>query len=62
MVIVEAIIGQIGQVQEALVLRGVPLLEDAALEAVRQWVYAPTLLNGQSIAVVMTVTINFKLK
>lgn len=62
MVIVEAIIGQTGQVQEARVLRGVPLLEDAALEAVRQWVYAPTLLNGQPIAVVMTVTINFKLK
>lgn len=62
MVIVEAIIGQTGQVQETRVLRGVPLLEDAALEAVRQWVYAPTLLNGQPIAVVMTVTINFKLK
>jgi periplasmic protein TonB len=61
-VIIEAIIGQTGQVQEARVLRGVPLLEDAALEAVRQWVYAPTLLNGQPIAVVMTVTVNFKLK
>lgn len=62
MVIIETIIDQTGQVKEVRVLCGVPLLEEAALEAVRQWVYAPTLLNGQPIAVVMTVTINFKLK
>jgi protein TonB len=61
-VIIEAIISRAGLVQEARVLRGAPLLNEAALEAVRQWIYAPTLLNGQPVAIVMTVTINFRLK
>lgn len=43
------------------VLRGLPLLEQAAIEAVRQWVYTPTLLNGVPVPVMMTVTVNFKL-
>jgi periplasmic protein TonB len=59
---IEAIISRTGQVQEARVLRGVPLLDEAALEAVRQRGDAPTLLNEQPIAVVMTVTISFKLR
>jgi len=44
------------------VLRGIPLLDAAALDAVRQWVYAPTLLDGAPVPVVMTVTVNFRLK
>lgn len=43
------------------VLRGLPLLDQAAIEAVRQWVYTPTLLNGVPVPVMMTVTVNFKL-
>ena len=43
------------------VLRGRPLLDQAAIEAVRQWVYTPTLLNGVPVPVMMTVTVNFKL-
>ena len=43
------------------VLRGLPLLDQAAIEAVRQWVYTPTLLNGVPVPVIMTVTVNFKL-
>jgi protein TonB len=43
------------------VLRGIPLLDDAAADAVRQWRYTPTLLNGVPVAVVMTVTVNFRL-
>ena len=43
------------------VLRGLPLLDQAAIEAVRQWVYTPTLLNGEPVPVMMTVTVNFKL-
>ena len=60
-VIIEATIGTDGKVIDAKVLRSVPLLDQAALDAVRQWEYAPTLLNGVPVPVVMTVTINFKL-
>jgi protein TonB len=42
-------------------LRGIPLLNDAAVDAVRQWRYTPTLLNGVPVPVVMTVTVNFRL-
>ena len=42
-------------------LRSQPLLEQAAIEAVRQWIYTPTLLNGVAVPIVMTVTVNFKL-
>ena len=38
------------------------LLDDAAINAVRQWEYTPTLLNGVPIRVVMTVTVNFTLQ
>ena len=60
-VIIEAIIGIDGRVKEARVLRSKPLLEDAALEAVRQWVFTPTTLNGVPVPVIMTVTVHFKL-
>jgi periplasmic protein TonB len=61
-VIVEATIGPNGKVQDARILRSVPLLDAAALDAVRQWEYTPTLLNGIPVAVVMTVTVDFKLR
>ena len=60
-VIIEAVIGADGRVTEARVLRSIPLLDQAALDAVRQWEYAPTLLNGVSVPVVMTVTVQFTL-
>jgi len=60
-VIIEAIIGIDGSVEEARILRPVPLLDQAALEAVTQWRYTPTLLNGQPVRVVMTVTVSFNL-
>jgi len=60
-VIIEAIIGVDGSVEEARILRPVPLLDQAALDAVTQWRYAPTLLNGQPVRVVMTVTVSFNL-
>jgi len=41
-------------------LRSIPLLDDAAVAAVRQWRYAPTLLNGAPVEVMVTVTINFQ--
>jgi protein TonB len=60
-VIIEATIGVDGAVVDARVLRSVPLLDEAALTAVRQWRYTPTLLDGQPIAVIMTVTVQFRL-
>jgi periplasmic protein TonB len=61
-VILEAVIDERGRVSETRVLKHVPLLDEAAETAVRQWVYSPTLLNGQAIAVVMTVTVQFHLQ
>jgi len=60
-VIIEAIIGTDGAVESARVLRPVPLLDQAALDAVTQWRYTPTFLNGQAVPVVMTVTVTFSL-
>ena len=59
-VIIEATIGADGRIIDARVLRSIPLLDQAALDAVRQWEYKPTLLNGVAVPVIMTVTINFK--
>jgi protein TonB len=61
-VIIEAIIGVDGRVQQARVLRSQPLLDEAALAAVRQWLFTPTLLNGVPVPVIMTVTVHFKLQ
>ncbi len=60
-VIIEATIDVDGQVTSAKVLRKAPFLEEAALEAVRQWKFAPALLNGVPVPVIMTVTVNFTL-
>ena len=61
-VIIQATIGVDGAVVDASVLKSVPLLDQAALDAVRQWRYTPTRLNGEPVAVVMTVTVNFRLR
>jgi protein TonB len=61
-VILEATISPTGKVTAVKVLRGVPLLNEAALEAVKQWEYTPTLLNGVPVPVIMTITVNFRLQ
>lgn len=61
-VILEAIIGADGKVDDARVLRSNPMLDQAALTAVRAWEYTPTLLNGRPTPVIMTVTVQFTLK
>jgi protein TonB len=58
-VIIEAVIGEDGRVRDTRILRSIPLLDAAATEAVRQWEFTPTLLNGAAVPVVMTVTVNF---
>lgn len=61
-VAIEATIDGTGSVSDARVVTSVPELDDAALDAVRQWKYEPTLLNGVPVPVIMTVTINFALR
>lgn len=61
MVIVEAVIGVDGSITDVKVLRSIPLLDEAAVEAVRQWKFTPTTLNGVPVPVVMTLTVNFPL-
>ncbi|MCM3879414.1 MAG: energy transducer TonB [Vicinamibacterales bacterium] len=61
-VILEAIIGADGRVQQARVLRSIPLLDQAAMDAVQSWQYTPTLLNGRPVPIIMTVTVNFRLE
>lgn len=48
-----------GNVADLSILRGDPILAAAAEKAVRKWKYAPTLLNGVAVPVVMTVTVNY---
>jgi protein TonB len=60
-VILEAVIAEDGAVRDLRVLRSMPLLDGAAMEAVRQWRFAPSLLNGEPVPVVMTVTVTFNL-
>ena len=50
-----------GNIANARVLRSIPLLDYAALSAVSQWQFTPTLLNGAAVGVIMTVTVNFTL-
>jgi len=61
-VTIDAVIGVNGRVTEARVLRSVALLDRAALDAVQQWRYSPTLLNGVAVPVILTVRVNFALK
>ena len=56
-----AIIGKDGTVHELEVMNGHPLLVQAALEAVRQWRYKPTLLNGEPVEVDTTIDVIFSL-
>jgi protein TonB len=50
-----------GKVQQSEVVSGDPILRKAALEAVRQWEYQPTLLNGEAVEVDTTIDVVFSL-
>ena len=60
-VILEVTTDIYGQVQRVRVLRSIPLLDKAAIDAVKQWVYEPMLINGKPRAAIFTVTCRFKL-
>ena len=55
------VISKDGTIQQLQVISGHPLLVNAALDAVRQWVYRPTLLNGEPVEVVAPIDVNFTL-
>jgi len=56
-----AIIGRDGTIQNLTLVSGHPLLVQAATEAVKQWRYKPTLLNGEPVEVVTQIDVNFTL-
>jgi TonB family protein len=60
-VILECTISPRGKVTRVQVLRGIPLLDQAAIDAVKQWEWEPTIIDGEAVPVIMTVTINFNL-
>ncbi len=55
------IIAKDGTIQQLQVASGHPLLVKAALDAVRQWIYRPTLLNGQAVEVIAPIDVIFSL-
>jgi protein TonB len=60
-VLIQAIIGTDGTIVDPRIISGHPELSTAALDAVKQWCYRPTLLNGMPVDAVTIITINFSL-
>lgn len=58
-VVAEILVSESGIVTDARVLKSIPPLDDAALKAVREWRYDPTMVDGKAVPVKMTVTVNF---
>jgi TonB family protein len=58
-VLAEIVINESGTVSDAQIVRSIPMLDEAALQAVRNWRFTPTVVDGQSVPVRMTVTVNF---
>ncbi len=61
-VILEAVIDEEGNVSEVKILSGHPFLTEAAVQAVKQWKYSPTVLNGEPVPVMATVTVIFQIR
>jgi periplasmic protein TonB len=59
-VVLECIIATDGRVKDVTVLQPIPLLDQAAVDAVKQWRYTPTLLDGSPVEVIMSVTVHFR--
>jgi TonB family protein len=58
-VVLQALIGKDGKIQDLSVLSGRPELTQSAIDAVSKWVYKPYLLNGEPTAVETTITVNY---
>jgi len=61
-VILDATISPAGRVTSVQILRSIPLLDQAAMDAVKQWEFAPTVVKGVAVPVIMTVTVSFTLR
>jgi TonB family protein len=61
-VVLEATIDPVGKVIDTRVVKSVPMLDQAAIDAVQQWEYTPATLKGVAVPVVMTITVNFSPK
>jgi protein TonB len=57
----DATIGEDGHIENLKVLSGPPLLINAAVDAVKQWTYRPTILNGKPVKVETQIRVNFEL-
>jgi TonB family protein len=62
LVVVEAVIATDGSVRDVEVTRSVAMLDGAAMDAVRQWLFTPTLLNGTPVEVIITASVNFAIR
>jgi protein TonB len=60
-VLLQAVIGQQGNIENLRVMSGHPMLVQAALDAVKQWAYRPYMLNGEPVEVETQITVNFSL-
>jgi protein TonB len=61
-VVMEAVISKDGAVDRLRVISGHPFLSQAAIDAVKQWKYRPTMLNGEPVDVITTITMTFTLR
>ncbi len=59
---IEAKTDEQGRVIDAKILRSIPLLDEAALAAVKQWIHEPYILNGKPQPLIFTVSVNFTIK
>ena len=60
-VILEITVGVDGKVRSPKIIKSLPALDKAAIDAVSQWEYKPTLVNGKATPVILTTSVNFKL-
>jgi protein TonB len=61
-IIMEAVLDTSGRVTQLRVLKSVPMLDQAAVDAVRLWRYTPSLYGGHPVSVLMTITVRFTLQ
>ena len=61
-VVLEATIDIYGRVKSIKVLSSIPALDQAAVDAIKQWVYEPVVINNKPRAAIFTVTVRFRLK
>ena len=61
-VIIEAVTDIYGRVASAKILKSIPLLDQAAKDAVLQWVYEPMFINGRPRSIIFVVTVGFHLR